>query len=397
MNKEKKLLELKALVEGAEISLQQARGLIAQIVGDESAVVARDSKKIIMQSKDTEEGKVIEGLFDGQNMVGPDGKKYSVPANYASKSKLVEGDGLKLTITNDGTFVYKQIHLLDRDRLVGDLIIDEQTDEYRVIASGKSYKVLTASITYFKGEPGDKVTILLPKGRETTWAAVENILQPGEDAGEEDEIATREDGENNINEKIAGEEKEAFAGVDEKDESSDDVVADEGPSEEVRRQVEEAIRRREEKNKEEDKPTDERGMPSAGQFGDLSGSDTNREESFLGEDDQSSTETLPDSQPSQSQLEPQPAFSTPPAQQDFLQDSQAKGIPANDLGDKGDTSNSPQTETIPAYAPDANVASQRSAPQGQPSPQGQSGEGSFLRDEDDIDDNKFDNQGLEEL
>jgi len=29
-------------------------------------------------------GKVIEGVFDGQNMVGSDGKTYPVPANYAS-------------------------------------------------------------------------------------------------------------------------------------------------------------------------------------------------------------------------------------------------------------------------------------------------------------------------
>src|SRR3989344_680714 len=34
--------------------------------------------------KDDEEGKVVEGVFDGESMIGPDGKKYSVPANYAS-------------------------------------------------------------------------------------------------------------------------------------------------------------------------------------------------------------------------------------------------------------------------------------------------------------------------
>ena len=34
-----------------------------------------------------------------QIMIGPDGKNYPVPANYASKSKLIEGDILKLTIT----------------------------------------------------------------------------------------------------------------------------------------------------------------------------------------------------------------------------------------------------------------------------------------------------------
>ncbi|MBU1146566.1 hypothetical protein KKD80_03410, partial [Patescibacteria group bacterium] len=39
--------------------------------------------------------RIMEGVFNGQNMIGADGKEYLVPANYASKSKLVEGDILK--------------------------------------------------------------------------------------------------------------------------------------------------------------------------------------------------------------------------------------------------------------------------------------------------------------
>ena len=155
-------------------------------------VGTQEEKMLVEQAKKTggitadEEGQVIEGVFDGQNMVGPDEKKYSVPANYASKSKLVEGDSLKLTITADGSFVYKQINLLDRDRLVGQLIIDEKTNEYRVLANNKSYKVLSASVTYYKGEPGSSVTILVPKNRESTWAAVENIFKPGEEIKQAD-------------------------------------------------------------------------------------------------------------------------------------------------------------------------------------------------------------------
>lgn len=178
-NYDKQLMELKNLIEGAEISLQRARKIMAQLLGDETALVQNEARKM-GAARSADDGQVIEGVFDGQNMVGPDNKKYSVPANYASKSKLVEGDHLKLTITPDGSFVYKQIELLERDRLVGDLSIDEETNEYRVLANGKSYKVLTASITYFKGEEGDKAAILVPKGKESAWAAVENIFKPGE-------------------------------------------------------------------------------------------------------------------------------------------------------------------------------------------------------------------------
>jgi len=122
------------------------------------------------------ESKIIEGVFDGESMIGPDGKQYNVPANYASKSKLVEGDILKLTITANGTFIYKQIGPIERARVVGAL--ERGTSgEYFALADGKRWRLLTASVTYFKGEVGDEVVILVPKNGESKWAAVENIVR----------------------------------------------------------------------------------------------------------------------------------------------------------------------------------------------------------------------------
>ena len=136
--------------------------------------------------EDESESNIIEGVFDGETMIGPDGKQYSVPANYASKSKLVEGDILKLTITSRGTFVYKQISPIERSRVIGKL---EKTSEgnFYVIANNpssaeasagkKKWRVLTASVTYFKGESGDEAVILTPKTGESKWAAVENVVK----------------------------------------------------------------------------------------------------------------------------------------------------------------------------------------------------------------------------
>jgi hypothetical protein len=120
--------------------------------------------------------KVIEGVFDGENMIGPDGKQYSVPANYASKSKLVEGDILKLTITANGTFIFKQIGPIERSRVIATV---ERAGEGNFIAAagGKKWRLLTASITYYRGEPGDEVVILTPKAGESQWAAVENVVK----------------------------------------------------------------------------------------------------------------------------------------------------------------------------------------------------------------------------
>jgi hypothetical protein len=131
----------------------------------------------------SEGGKIIEGVFDGQNMIGPDGKQYPVPANYASKSKLVEGDVLKLTIAEDGSFIYKQIGPIERRKVLGILVQDEKGD-YRVVAEGKPFKVLLASLTYFKSEPGDQVTIVVPKDKDAEWGAVENVIKAGSGGGE---------------------------------------------------------------------------------------------------------------------------------------------------------------------------------------------------------------------
>ncbi|MEK7631300.1 MAG: hypothetical protein AAB445_00330 [Patescibacteria group bacterium] len=174
------LAEAKASIQSAEQILDDAAGTPGKRIN-----IAAQARKAGSVSVDGD-SRIIEGLFDGQHMVGPDGKQYSVPANYASKSKLVEGDKLKLTITPDGAFIYKQIGPIDRIRVVGKLVRDEQTDEYQVVAAGITYRVLLASITYFKGDTGDDVVILLPKDQQARFAAVENIIKhiPGQEAAD---------------------------------------------------------------------------------------------------------------------------------------------------------------------------------------------------------------------
>jgi signal transduction histidine kinase len=123
-----------------------------------------------------EDTNVVEGVFNGENMIGPDGKEYSVPANYASKSKLVEGDMLKLTITDRGTFLYKQTKPVERKRLIGKLEKDANGN-YEVSAEHKRFRVITASVTYYKGVPGDKVVVLVPVSGDSAWGAVENVIK----------------------------------------------------------------------------------------------------------------------------------------------------------------------------------------------------------------------------
>lgn len=123
------------------------------------------------------EGRSIEGVFDGEHMVGEDGRQYSVPPNYASKSKLVEGDLLRLSINESGRFLFKQKGPIERQRLVGTLMQDEMSSDWKVIAGGNAYRVLAAAISFHKGEAGDEVVILVPKNAPSAWAAVENMIK----------------------------------------------------------------------------------------------------------------------------------------------------------------------------------------------------------------------------
>ncbi|HAT03212.1 MAG TPA: hypothetical protein DCS29_00330 [Candidatus Magasanikbacteria bacterium] len=120
--------------------------------------------------------KIIEGVFNGEKMVGSDGQEYTVPPNYASKSKIVEGDMMKLTIAHNGRFIYKQIGPVERKRVIGTLIYDEEKQLWYARHEHNQYKILTASVTFYRGKPGDEVIILLPEGNHCDWGAVENII-----------------------------------------------------------------------------------------------------------------------------------------------------------------------------------------------------------------------------
>lgn len=167
-----KIQALREMVTNAEKTIQGAKAMLLQLEGKKKTGRPRKT------DLDETSGTVIEGTFDGQIMLGTDGKQYPVPANYASKSKLVEGDMLKLTITDTGTFLYKQIGPIERRHALG-VVTQDESGNYYVVANGKPYRVLLASITYFKATPGDEVAIVLPRDLESSWAAIENILQKG--------------------------------------------------------------------------------------------------------------------------------------------------------------------------------------------------------------------------
>ncbi len=142
---------------GSQVALVVAKQELARALAQDSGV------------------QIIEGVFDGLQMVGSDGKMHQVPENYASKSLLVEGDILKLVMKRDGSRVFKQIGRIERKRISGVLSLDIASDEPVVVCNGHAYKVLLASVTYFKAEPGDRVTLVVPKSGRSVWGAMECV------------------------------------------------------------------------------------------------------------------------------------------------------------------------------------------------------------------------------
>lgn len=164
-SKQNKMALLRQMIENAERNVAAAKQLLSQI--DNS------SRK---SSSSSEASQIVEGTFDGEKMIGLDGKTYPIPVNYASKSKLIEGDLLKLTITQDGSFVYKQISPADRRKIMG-IIMKDSAGKYYVSSEGRKYKVLLASLTYFKAKEGDEVTLVVPKEKVSKWAAIEAVIE----------------------------------------------------------------------------------------------------------------------------------------------------------------------------------------------------------------------------
>ena len=172
---------LREILENTQANIKKALNLLAEKNIDTDALLdsLAETKKASLGfvETDSETSRVLEGVFNGEKMISGDGAEFNVPANYASKSKLVEGDILKLTIKNDGSFVYKQIGPIERKQLVAVLAKNEASGDWYGVLDGTRWKLLPASVTYFHGMPGDEVVILVPKDGKSKWAAVENVIK----------------------------------------------------------------------------------------------------------------------------------------------------------------------------------------------------------------------------
>lgn len=190
------LILIQELLDNAQASIKTANAMLRELTGvadpSRERHVSNASRAPVTAGPVS--GRIIEGIFDGQNMVDSSGQSYPVPANYASKSKLVEGDGMKLTITDEGKFIYKQISPVDRR--LGKGVLIQEDGQYKVLTEGRALRVLLASVTFYRAEVGDQITVLLPQTGEAQWAAIEAVIPKHlAEAAARDIVSSMSDGE----------------------------------------------------------------------------------------------------------------------------------------------------------------------------------------------------------
>ena len=176
MENKKTIEAIRDFIMTAEKSIKNANKLLKTVLEQEwislNSPVTLDASD--MNSYMSDDAKIIEGVFTWEEMLGSDGNKYPVPVNYASKSKLVQGDKLKLSIAGNGKMLYKQIAPIERETKAGLLI--KEKEKFQVIADGNTYDLLTAAVTHFKAEVGDNISVIIPAWKAATFAAIDMVL-----------------------------------------------------------------------------------------------------------------------------------------------------------------------------------------------------------------------------
>ena len=130
-----------------------------------------------LKSYTEENVQVVEWKFDGYFMVDANQKKYPVPLNYSSKTKLVPGDILKLKILENGQFVYKLINPVERKHIRATLSKTDDNKFTAITDDGQTFFLNQAAVTFFKGRPGDELYILTNEKDNGWFAAIEAIIK----------------------------------------------------------------------------------------------------------------------------------------------------------------------------------------------------------------------------
>ena len=184
MDKIKESLQaLETLLEKIELDVKRARLLINQFVNGNFNISEKDLKEFeklaqkFVNYEEGEEVKIIEWIYDWYFMIWSDKNKYPVPLNYASKTKLIPGDALKLRIMKDGRLIYKLIWPAPRKYIKATLTKSDEGKRIAITDEGQTYFLNQAAVTFFKWKPGDELSIIINAEGKGSYAAIEALIE----------------------------------------------------------------------------------------------------------------------------------------------------------------------------------------------------------------------------
>ncbi len=118
----------------------------------------------------------LEWLFDWVSFIDSNWAKYPVPMNYASKSKLVPWDKLKLRIMKNWDFVFKLIEKAPRQKITAILSKDKEGKRIAIYKNKYVFLLNHASVSYYKWKPWDKILIIVNKSKPWKYAVLDAVL-----------------------------------------------------------------------------------------------------------------------------------------------------------------------------------------------------------------------------
>ena len=172
MTKQKQTLQaVEELLAKVETDIKRARLIIEQLKdGKEwdinleattSKINSLTSWLNNIWSEDAWKVTVVEWVYDGYFMIWSDKKKYPVPLNYSSKTKLIPGDVLKLRIMGDGKLIYKLISQANRKFIRATLSKSDENKYTAISDEGEIYYLNQAAVSYFKWKTWDELSIIV--------------------------------------------------------------------------------------------------------------------------------------------------------------------------------------------------------------------------------------------
>ena len=189
MPKKKNNTTLKAVEEmlwKIETDAKRAKLIIQQVIKawggdieidlDNIAWLEAAAAKLWSWTEDDGNTTVVEGVYDGYFMVWSDKKKYPVPMNYSSKTKLIPWDVLKLRIMSDGKLIYKLIWQANRTYVRATLSKSDENKFTAITDDGEIYFLNQAAVSYFKGKTGDELSVIINADGIGNFAAIEALI-----------------------------------------------------------------------------------------------------------------------------------------------------------------------------------------------------------------------------